>query len=180
MQQLIIPLTAFPVYFKQFQKQPYPCIMNLTPSNGKILVALSTNSDCNTKMIDMYDQIEVLHIGHNGGTIIVFDDSITVFKFDTIKPTDIKPQITKYLSGKNISASITGNDILCNGYKVAGDMYRILDNGFFFYGIHISINANAEIINKLCTKPMEKVPRGLAYYGITRKELLNVLQISDN
>jgi hypothetical protein len=44
-----------------------------------------------------------------------------------------------------------------------------------FYGGHISIDCNLELIKDVCTKPMEKVPCGLGQYGITTQQVVDWL-----
>jgi hypothetical protein len=68
----------------------------------------------------------------------------------------------------------SGNDILVDGYKVASGS-TVLPKGIWQYmTYHVSMNQDLPLIEKVCNKPMEKVPKGLAEWGIVTKE--DVLQ----
>ena len=181
MKHIIVPLTAFPDYLEHFQKNPEPCIINCPPPKAKIVVAPSVSSEFNEEVYNGIENACITRPMHNGGTIIVFEDGITIFVFSEQVFKGYKEQIADYLKSRGINACGKGNDILCDGYKIAGDMQRNLaDIGYHYYGIHISINADIDVINRLCTKPMLKPPRGLSYYGVTRKDIMDLLQIPDN
>lgn len=72
---------------------------------------------------------------------------------------------------KGLNITEEKNDLLIDGKKFLGDMKITLPNGLYFYGGHISYHVNLPLIEKICTKPMEKVPVGLADYNITHNEL---------
>lgn len=60
------------------------------------------------------------------------------------------------------------------------DMTRYLPEvGMYFYGTTISINVDVDMINKVCTKKMVKVHKGVSDYGITRADVLNALRINE-
>lgn len=78
---------------------------------------------------------------------------------------------TQYLKNKGINAQQIDNDILIdNLYKVCGTTHCFVDN-FYLSAVHISISVNLDNIKKICTKPMVKIPKGLADYGITGDEV---------
>jgi hypothetical protein len=87
---------------------------------------------------------------------------------------DFSRFLMKKLIARGIDAEETENDLLAFGKKCLGQMY-IKINDIAFYGGHISLNCNLELIKQLCTKPMEKVPGGLEQYGITTKDIIDWL-----
>ena len=91
-------------------------------------------------------------------TKIAFDDKFVEYLKD------------KLLS-KGLNVTEEKNDLLIDGKKFLGDMKITLPNGLFFYGGHISYTVNLPLIKEVCTKPMEKVPTGLAEYGLSHEEI---------
>lgn len=180
MDNLSMPLTAFPGFFEYFKRNPKPLTINLLPSEKEIIVSDSMEYSHNDLEKLQIDNLRVINTMHGGGTFVTFPGGITVAILDTESPKGYMKTVAEYLKSRGINATIDNNDILCDGYKVSGQMCRYLSEiGYFFYGIFISINADADIINKICEKPMDKVPRGLSYYGITRADILNVLHVRD-
>ena len=76
----------------------------------------------------------------------------------------------EWLKSKSLSAEYNGNDILVDGYKVCGTCitrYGRIDYTAGFIGI----NTNIDHIRAICKKPMVKIPKGLADYGITTEDV---------
>lgn len=112
---------------------------------------------------------------HNfGGTIVNFKGDICVANyqpnfnnFGEVFLVDFK----HWLIGKGLNASCEGNDVLIdNKYKVASFMSQYV-NGCLYTALHISVNMNLSVIQNVCTKPMNKIPKGLTEFGITGKEI---------
>ena len=82
--------------------------------------------------------------------------------------------LMKKLLARGIEVEKVKNDLLAFGKKFLGQMYIKIDN-IAFYGGHISIDCNLNIIQEVCTKPMEKIPSGLSQYGISTEEVINWL-----
>lgn len=75
-----------------------------------------------------------------------------------------------WLRDRGLNAEYVDNDILVDGFKVCGmcvTRYGRID----YTGGIISVNVNLEHIKAICWKPMKKVPKGLAEYGITTEEV---------
>ena len=176
MNQINISLNLYEEWYKNFIKNPTPCVISGTVPEGMTLICLSKNSDYNEEALDEFENIIVERIYHDGGTLICGKDTIIAAYFTDTFMTSKLDSVVEYLRDKGINATRDGNDLLCDGFKVGSESYRHLKaNSIRFYGIFISFNADPNLVNKLCTKKMTKVPRGLSYYGITRKEILNVL-----
>lgn len=158
------------------------CRVNLVPPNdGSVTIILSTNSDYSAAFVTENEvQHRIVHTQHAGGTIVVFDDGITLA---TLQGRDQKPptwmgDLKAFLERRGLKAHHAGNDMLVNGRKVCGSSTRSLGDTIF-HGIHISIHADPGLISKICTKSTGKIPAGLSEFGITRQEVLNALNIEE-
>lgn len=116
---------------------------------------------------------EVVESYNNGGTILANAGDIIfshleapengwIFKF--------ADYFVNWLKAKGLNAVYEDNDILVDGYKVCGlcvTRYGRID----FSSAILSIHINLDHIKAICKKPMVKVPKGLAEYGITTEEV---------
>ena len=110
---------------------------------------------------------------YGGGVIITDLGDIDIAYFGEAENTfhsDFCNHLTDWLKAKGLNAVYTGNDIILDGYKISGNGV-IRHSGMDYSVIHIGINTNLENIKKICTKPMEKIPKGLSEYGITTEEV---------
>lgn len=115
-----------------------------------------------------------------GGTIVHAKGNIGVDyiyshdKVRTFVSLDLLEDLAEYLKTKGLSVALTNNDILVDGYKVASCAEDNLPPDFRWChsAVQISINQNLELIEKVCLKPMAKVPKGLGDYSITTDEML--------
>lgn len=180
MKQVNIPFEAYPLYIAKFKEEPEECIVNLIPPKKGIIVAPSITSSFNKEAVEQIPDCKGIYPHHQGGTMLVFRDNITLFQFTRNPGSDMKPHLVSFLRSKELSAEANNNDVLVDGFKVCGDMARYLPEiGMYFYGTTISINVDVDMINKVCTKKMVKVPKGLSDYGITRADVLNALCINE-
>ena len=128
------------------------------------------------------NNIPTFFINRGGGAIVLFPGNIAIDAIYTGTSYqivfDFLSAFKQFLRTKNIESNIDGNDLIINNKKVIGVIGEVLPKPFLgltYIGISISINANAELINNICTKPMEKVPGALSDYGITTEEVMNWL-----
>jgi len=90
-------------------------------------------------------------------------------------PSHFVDMLYRYLRDKHLNVQINGNDILVDGYKVSGNFSQYIGpKRDTLFGIHISLNVDLDVIKHYCDKEMNKIPKGLSEYGITREELLDV------
>ena len=145
------------------------------------IVTLGDMNDINLEQCKEYGLI-VVDQKRKGGSIIFFEDNIGVgLIYDKqLYPTDILydfyKDFTQFLQNKSIKAAIVDNDILIDGkYKIAGYMKTSLPPDFNrnYEGLQISINVDNDLISKICTKEMKKIPKGLSDYKITSQEVKN-------
>lgn len=180
MRNLILPLSAGAKFIENFAKKPVPCAVNVVPTKGKITICPGKDTMTDAEPFLNSEEYDVIPTYHHGGTLVFFEDQIIYAVFDTEMPALKHKKIIEYLRGKGINATSSRNDVLCDGYKVSGEMCRKLDDiGYWYYALYISINMDANLVNKVSKKPMRKPPRGLSHYGITRQEMLDLLGIAD-
>lgn len=109
-----------------------------------------------------------------GGTIVNFKDDICIGNYQpnfNNFGSDFIERLAKWLNTKGLNAIVDNNDVLIDGkYKVASYMSQYV-NGCLYTAIHISVNMDLGLINSICTKTMNKIPKGLIEYGITSAEI---------
>ena len=77
---------------------------------------------------------------------------------------------------KGINASVKGNDIVVDDkYKVCGVSASHSFLGMNFYVMFVAINSNKDLIEKICLKPMYKIPTGLSQYSIEADDIIQAV-----
>ena len=71
------------------------------------------------------------------------------------------------------------NDLLADGKKIASWARATTRSGWVQTVAHFSVNTDLELIKRICTKPMRKVPGQLSDYGITAEDILGKLNLTD-
>lgn len=124
--------------------------------------------------------IDYVKLGNDGGCIVAFPGNIEIGYFskdlnDTFLER-VTENVMEFLKGKGLNATRDNNDILINEtYKVFSTSKANYNHKILFGAIHVSINCDAELVDKICTKPMNKIPKGLSEYGITSDEMLDLI-----
>lgn len=147
--------------------------------HNELLVILSKILDANLNYIKQ-SNYNVWNSRNFGGTIVAFpnDIDIGILKkdgFDLGKNILIflKEKLSKYI----VNLEIIGNDLLVdNKYKVVSFASTNAGDNYIYTVVHISLNPNVEIISKVCTKEMKKIPKGLSDYGLTTELIEEILQ----
>lgn len=118
--------------------------------------------------------VTVAELYHKGGTIIGGVEDLGI---EIIAPIDLglTPEIiiSKFydiISKHEPSAEIVGNDILINGEKILGSMYRYVDKAFV-WAAQISFEDHDEIIKKVCSKKSKKKPGKIKNLYLNKKSL---------
>lgn len=141
--------------------------------------AAGTFKDVGNKEFIEANNIEYIYFDTGGGCIVFFPDDLTFAHFSTDCNDNFYDVITEklknYLISKGLNASRDTNDILVDGYKVFSTARHNYNQRVLCTAIHVSINCDAELVNKICLKPMHKKPRGLSEYGITSNEILELI-----
>ena len=127
------------------------------------------------------NNINCVDIGRRGGTFVVNKGDIGfgyISKgLDNTIGELVYNQFANYLKSKGLKVEQVSNDILVDGYKVFGwasNYYKEYDA--IYITAHFTLSVNIELIKNICTKPMNKVPRGLSDFGITQADVIAFLQ----
>lgn len=116
---------------------------------------------------------------HHGGNLIAHAGDLGFYYFSDNEEKFIKNFVdyfVSYLRNKGLNAYFDDNDVMIDGYKVCGVSLQVMNN-FFVAGAHIGVHTNVDNVKKLCTnKPCIKEPKGIAEYGITTEELVEMLK----
>lgn len=144
------------------------------------ICALITTSDSTNKEFVEANGIKTVRMGNSGGCIVTFPDNLEMGYFS--KDVDgtflerLTNRVVDYLRGKGLNATLDNNDVLIDEtYKVFSTSKANYDGALLFGAIHVSINCDAELVDKICSKPMKKIPKGLSEYSITSDEMLDLI-----
>lgn len=151
------------------------------------LCALTTSSDSAQNFVKD-NGIKTRRLGNAGGCIVAFPGNVEVGHFSRNLNNDFIERMTSealiLFKKKGLDVSQDNNDLLVDGFKVFSTSKASYNNAIMFGAVHISINCDADLVRKICTKEMKKVPKGLSDYGITTEEMLDlvlrVYEESDN
>lgn len=174
----IIPVTLDTVtaeVSKALQSNQESCIYCVADTKSAVV---GTNQGANMNAIEQ-EKIKLIQIKHEGGTIILSpgDVDIGIFTKDFSGHEYREKIIEEIISLLKISKEVIsreGNDVLVNGKKVIG--YGSRRYGDLLYtAIHISINADLNLISKICMKPMQKIPGSLSDYGVSSKDIEKII-----
>lgn len=129
--------------------------------------------------------IPVFHSEHIGGTCVVFPDDLSFCEL-SLSYSDFGERAIKaikdYLTTFGLVVRLAGNDLMLYSaeekeeYKVASYGSGWLAKGYMQTVVHVSIGMNEELVSRLCTKPCQKKPRGLAQYGVTAQAVYEVIK----
>ena len=126
------------------------------------------------------NNISCVDIGRRGGAFVVNKGDIGLGYvgrgLDNTIGELVSREFAKYLRDKGLDAIEESNDILIDGYKVFGwASHYYKEQDCIFITCHFTMSVDLDLIKNICTKPMNKVPKGLAEFGITREEIINFL-----
>lgn len=164
---------AFLAKLDSLSDSDLPCWVVFDKRTEGLIISPSKYSQISPEQIfapDIYVKVPRL-----GGTMVLFPEGIQLFhiyKNGVYMGYDFKNMLIKWLRAKGLNATLDKNDILVDGYKIAGDIHSTFPNGLRYYGICISINMDLDKLKLYCDKEMKKIPKGLSDYGITRDELM--------
>lgn len=116
---------------------------------------------------------QVYEAFNNGGVIVTNPGDFEILytgPFNNNWLEQFCKHFTEWLCSRGLNAEWVKNDILVDGYKVCGTCTTRYGN-IDYIGIHVGINTNLDDIKKICTKPMEKTPKGLGEYGVKSEEV---------
>ena len=118
--------------------------------------------------------IPVWEAGHVGGSIVCFpgDLSLCMFWRNGCDPgVSWMEMCARLLRERGAVVELDHNDVLADGKKVASWANAAYTDGFIQTVAHFSVTVDLDLIRRICTKPMKKVPGALSEYGITAEML---------
>ena len=144
------------------------------------LCVMITVSDTGNKEFMESNGIKAYRMGTGGGCIVAFPDNLEIGLFTkNLESTFLEratEKVVDFLKGKGLNIILDNNDVLVDGtYKVFSTSKMTYNETLLLGAIHVSINCDAELVDKICTKPMKKIPKGLSEYGITSDEMLDLI-----
>lgn len=147
--------------------------------NEKMYVLRSSENDVDEEFCKA-NNIEIIDIRHEGGTIVL-DKSAIGYAYLSSDGSlsgqrNFMMRFVGFLQSKGIVAEYKDNDILIDGYKVCSAGTRYIRDGVTYTTIHFSLKNDANLIAKICLKPMYKIPKGLSDWGITSEDIMNFLE----
>ena len=124
------------------------------------------------------NNIQIVDVNNEGGVIVSGKGSLAVGFISKDLNNAFNKGLTRllcnFLKEKMLNVCVIDNDILVDGtYKVASSSTRQFGN-VLFSAFHISYDVNLDLIKRICTKPMHKIPKGLNDYGITQEDILSL------
>ena len=126
------------------------------------------------------NNIECVDIGRRGGAFVVNKGDIGVGFVDVGLNNSfglfLYREFEKYLQNKGLNANAIDNDVLVDNYKVFGwasHFYK--EHNAIFISCHFTMSVDIELIKNVCTKPMNKVPRGLSEFCITNEDIMEFI-----
>ena len=147
--------------------------------SDKMYVLRGANNDINEEFCKAND-IEIIDINHEGGSIVLDKSAIGyayIAQDNALKlQKNFMLRFVDWLNMKGVVAEYKDNDILIEDYKVCSAGTKILSNGLTYTTIHFSLKNDAELISKICLKPMKKIPKGLSDWGITADDIMEFLK----
>jgi hypothetical protein len=120
--------------------------------------------------------IKCVDIGRRGGAFVINKGDWGIGYvgkgLDNSLGEKVYKSFEKYLQTRGFNAIAVGNDILIDGYKVFGwSSHYYKDYDAIFITMHFTMSVDIDLIKSVCTKPMNKTPKGLKDYGISRNEI---------
>lgn len=126
------------------------------------------------------NNFEICNSFNMGGIIVANsgDIDMAIMKKDGWKVGEnLLAYLKDKLQNKIPNIVIDKNDLLVDGkYKIISYASINANNRLVYTCVHISFNPDINAIENICIKPMTKIPKGLSDYGITRDEIINVIE----
>lgn len=127
--------------------------------------------------------IPILKAHYLAGTNVVFPNDLSIMEvkkgYSRFGDKTIK-LIRDYLLDKGLPVFINGNDLML--FDITNkESYKVGSYGSNYVGdviesvVHFSINMDLELVKRICTKPMVKIPGELGSHGVTAEELWKVI-----
>lgn len=181
------------IYEVNFTKAAEKAIALASEGKEGLMVAISDNlwlatgrtEGTYSEAVRQEFDIPVFHSEHIGGTCVVFPNDLSFCEL-SLSYSDFGKRainaIKNYLTNFGLVVRLDGNDLMLYSaeekewFKVASYGSGWLSKGYMQTVVHVSIGMDEELVSRLCTKPCQKNPRGLAQYGITAQAVYEVIK----
>lgn len=174
-----VELGEFANNIKYYLQLKNECLLS---HNNKTYVLVGKYQDVNFDFCKE-NSIEIINIQHNGGSVVLTESAIGFAHigndFDNKISNMIISDFVNFLRSKRLDAIYDGNDILVEGYKTSSSAKTIINNKTYFV-FQVSLNNDVELIKNICTKPMNKIPKSLSDFGVTREEVISFFEECEN
>ena len=125
--------------------------------------------------------IPCVNIGRRGGAFVVNKGDIGFGYIEQGCNNKIGEAIydrfVQFFLNKGLNATQCSNDVLINGYKVFGwASHYYKDFDAIYITAHFTLSVDVELIKNVCTKEMNKVPKGLNDFGIIKQDVISFLE----
>lgn len=143
----------------------------------RTIVYLVNDCDANLEYTRAHN-IPVYKFAREGGCIVSSAGDIGIAYITKRIGVPVEfDKLVHFFVSKNLNVTREDNDILIDGYKVCSYDTNRLDENYNFYVVQISINVDLDAIKNICTKHMEKIPKGLSDFGVTTEEIKQLLNL---
>jgi lipoate-protein ligase A len=128
----------------------------------------------------LQNNIPCVDIGRRGGAFVINKGDIGAGYIqeglDNTFGWNLTKKFVEFLREKGFNAEEKNNDVLIDGYKVFGRASHFYkEENCIFITCHFTMSVDLDLINKVCTKPMNKIPKGLNDFGIGREEIIQFI-----
>lgn len=165
------PTTGIDLRVWEAMKNKESCIW--VPQLEKVLACVGTADVLNEELCNKLN-VGILHMPHQGGTIITGPDDLTIgIHFPKNSSSDYTFFFNKmkdYLKQFNILPE--GNDFLYNNKKVIGCSHNETVEGMNSFFFSATFSDHTELIKQLCNKKSNKIPGVIPNNILTKQKLL--------
>jgi len=121
------------------------------------------------------NNISIYRIGYGGGTIIAGKDDLTlgVILNNPNMMGYFRNKLKEWITNNFELPTLIGNDLMIGENKVVGTATRQTGNKTL-YCIQVSFSVDLDLIQRISTKEMIKIPKGLSYFG--NKDKLDLIK----
>ena len=157
--------------YANYLADPNPTIVGVVSND---ICILSAKGKHNEDYCESHN-IKVHYTGHRGGCIVNFKNDISVGLINTNITVDYLVDVfVNYFRQMGLDSYYDGNDIMVNNHKVIGISRKEIE-GKISIALHVSIDMDLGLIENICIKPMNKVPKGLSDFGVTREDIIELI-----
>ncbi len=124
--------------------------------------------------------IPVCRARYLGGSIVCFPGDLSLCEISW-GASEFAPRVVEqavsWLQSRGLTVKQDGNDVLVDGRKVVSWARATTAEGWVQSVVHFSVRSDVELISRICTKEMEKIPGALDDYGISADDVLGALDL---